>query len=201
MNKWIILLTMAVSNIKGDIKDTNYRKNLYATQLFRWLKYTNFKIVIVESSGFDFPNINHERLSKISFRFNEPLTSSSQYEANSILYALNHIKDTDYYKNCTHILKVTGRYFLNGIENHLTSKPQDKDLYLQRHRNDEIKWQNSEYYGIRKELLENFINTVKNSGLMENKLWDFSIGKSGCYIGYFKNNIRRGGDNLLIENL
>jgi len=36
---------------------------------------------------------------------------------------------------------------------------------------------------------------------MEHALWKFSIGKSGCHIGYFENNIRRGGDNLLIKNL
>ena len=36
---------------------------------------------------------------------------------------------------------------------------------------------------------------------MENKLWDFSNTVSYCRIGYFKNKIRRGGDNMLIENL
>ena len=36
---------------------------------------------------------------------------------------------------------------------------------------------------------------------MEHKLSEFSIDKNTCCIGYFKNTIRRGGDNLLIENL
>lgn len=201
MNKYIVLLTTAVSNSANTITDTEYRKKLYTQQILKWLYKTNFTIVVVESSGYDFPHIINERLHKISFRIKEKLPSSSQYEAISILYAINEIKNCNFYTNCTHILKVTGRYFLNDIEKHLNSKPQDKDLYLQKHRNDKIKWQNSEYYVIRKDLFINFLDSVKTTGLMEHKLWQFSINKSGCHIGYFKNNIRRGGDNLLIKNL
>ena len=201
MNKWIVLLTMAVSNSSNTIIDSEYRKKLYAFQIMEWLNKTNCIIVVIESSGYDFPYIENERLHKITFKITENLNSSSQYEAISILHALNEIKDTDYYNECTHILKVTGRYFLYDIENHLNSKPQDKDLYLQKHRNEKIRWQNSEYYGIRKQLFEILLKHVKTSGLMEHTLYNFSINKSGCFIGYFKNNIRRGGDNLLIENL
>lgn len=201
MNKWIILLTTAVSNSNNTIKDTKHRIQLYTSQILLWLKNTRYIIVVVESSGYDFPHIKHERLHKLTFKFTTILASSSQYEANSILYALNQIKNTEFYNNCTHILKVTGRYFLNNIENHLNSKPQDKDLYLQKRRNNNSKWQNSEYYGIRKELFDNLLQNVKTIGLMENELWLFSINKSGCHIGYFNNNIRRGGDNMLIKQL
>jgi hypothetical protein len=54
---------------------------------------------------------------------------------------------------------------------------------------------------IKKELFPIFLETVKDLGLMENKLWDFSNTVSYCHIGYFKNKIRRGGDNMIIENL
>jgi hypothetical protein len=201
MNNWIVLLTAAVSNTTNTIHDTEYRKQLYYKQILQWLEKTNYIIVIVESSGYDFPNITHDRLHKITFKFDKPMPSSSQYEAHSILYAIKNIKDCDFYKNCTHILKVTGRYFLSDIEKHLNSKPQDKDLYLQKHRNNNIKWQNSEYYGIRKELFEILLKDVQTAGLMEHELWNFSIGKSGCHIGYFQNDIKRGGDNLLIKDL
>jgi len=201
MNKWIVLLTAAISNISNTIHDVEYRKQLYSKQILQWLEKTNYTIVIVESSGYDFPDIKHDRLHKITFKFTTTLPSSSQYEANSILYAIENIKDCDFYKNCTHILKVTGRYFLPDVEKELNSKPQDKDLYLQKHRNNNIKWQNSEYYGIRKELFDTLLENVKINGLIEHELWRFSIGKSGCHIGYFENNIRRGGDNLLIKNL
>jgi len=201
MNNWIVLLTTAVSNISNTFHDIEYRKQLYYKQILQWLEKTNYIIVVVESSGYNFPNIEHDRLHKITFKFSQPMPTSSQYEANSILYALDNIKNCEFYKNCTHILKVTGRYFLPDIEKHLNSKPQDKDLYLQRHRDNNIRWQNSEYYGIRKELFHSLLKYVKIRGLMENELWRFSIGKSGCHIGYFENNIRRGGDNLLIKNL
>ena len=202
MNSWIILMTTAVTNFNNTMKHSNYRKELYNYQILQWLKRTNFTIVVVESSGYDFPDIFHERLHKVIFKFENGLSSSSQYEAQSILYALDDIKNKDYYTNCTHILKVTGRYFLDNLEKHLNSQPQDKDLYLQKHRNDSIKWQNSEYFGIRKELFPLFLESVKDIGLMENRLWEFSVNnKSYCHIGYFANNIRRGGDNLLIQNL
>jgi len=201
MNNWIILLTAAVSNISNTIHDVEYRKQLYSKQILQWLEKTNYNIVIVESSGYDFPDINHERLYKITFKFDKIMSSGSQYETHSILYALENIKDCDFYKNCTHILKVTARYFLPDLKEHLNSKPQDKDLYLQKHRDDNIKWQNCEYFGIRKELFDELLKNLKIVGLMEHELWNFSIGKSGCYIGYFKNDIRRGGDKLLIENL
>jgi len=202
MNNWIILLTTAVNNVNNTMKYADYRKELYNYQILQWLKRTNYTIVVVESSGYDFPDIVNERLHKVIFKFDKELASSSQYEAQSILYALNSIKNTDFYDNCTHILKVTGRYFLENLEQHLNNQPQDKDLYLQKHRNDSQNWQNSEYFGIKKELFPLFLDSVKNIGFMENCLWNFSVNnKSYCHIGYFNNNIRRGGDHLLIKNL
>ena len=201
MINWIVLLTTAVSNVNNTISDTEYRKELYNSNILKWLNNTNYIIVVVESSGYDFPDIVHDRLYKISFKFETGLASSSQYEAQSIIYALEKIKNTDFYNNCTHILKVTGRYFLENIEEHLNSQLQDKDLYLQKHFNDVIKWQNTEYYGIKKELFLSFLEPIIDVGFIEHRLYDFAIDKSCSYIGYFPNNIRRGGDNLLIENL
>ena len=110
-------------------------------------------------------------------------------------------KDNDKYKVSTHILKVTGRYYLNNIEEVLNNLENNKDLYLQKHRNTKRKWQNSEYFGIRKDLLKELANTVKDDGLVEFKLYDFSLYKNYIQFGPFKNNVRRGGDNLLLEYL
>ena len=104
MNNWIILLTTAVSNVNNQISDSEYRKELYNSNILKWLNNTNYIIVVVESSGYDFPDIIHERLYKINFKFETALASSSQYEAQSIIYALVKIKNTDFYQNCTHIL-------------------------------------------------------------------------------------------------
>ena len=193
-NKWIILLTTAVNNDEE-------RKQIYINAINKWLNNTSFDIFVVESSNYNFDEIQNDRLHVYTFKFNEKLNSSSQYEANSILNILNNIKNNDKYKESTHILKVTGRYYLDNIETVLNNLENNKDLYLQIHRNNNDKWQNSEYFAIRKDLLPQLANTLKDEGLFENKLYDFSLDKDYIQFGPFKNNVRRGGDNLLLSNL
>jgi hypothetical protein len=60
-NNWIILLTTAVSNPNNTFNKES-RINMYNNSILKWLKYTNYKIVLVESSGYDFPDITDERL-------------------------------------------------------------------------------------------------------------------------------------------
>jgi hypothetical protein len=196
-NKWIILLTMAV-NVNGE---SEYRKQLYKTQILNWLKNTSYYIYAVESTGVDL-NITHERLKFISFELPK-LASSSQSEATSMLYLLDQIKDDANFIDCTHILKVTGRYFLQNINNVLNGCIHNLDAYLQHHYNHVNRWQNTEYYGIRKSILKNFLLTVLNEGLIENKIYDFTFKNKLTFarIGPFKNNIERGGDKLVIPYL
>jgi hypothetical protein len=193
-NKWIILLTTAVNNDEE-------RKKIYISAINKWLNNTSFDIFVVESSGYNFDEIKNDRLHVYTFKFNEKLNSSSQYEAKSILNILNNIKNNEKYKESTHILKVTGRYYLENIESVLNNLENNKDLYLQIHRNNDDKWQNSEYLGIRKDLLSQLANTIKDKGLFENKLYIFSLDKDYIQFGPFKNNVKRGGDNLLLSNL
>jgi hypothetical protein len=193
-NNWLILLTTAVNNDEE-------RKQIYINAINKWLNNTSFDIFVVESSNYNFDEIKNDRLHVYTFKFNEKLNSSSQYEANSILNILNNIKNNDKYNECTHILKVTGRYYLDNIETVLNNLENNKDLYLQIHRNNNIKWQNSEYFAIRKDLLPQLANTLKDEGLFENKLYNFSLDKDYIQFGPFKNNVRRGGDNLLLSNL
>jgi hypothetical protein len=194
-NKWIILLTIAV-NVNDE---SEYRKNLYKTQILNWLRYTNYYIYVIESTGVDL-NITHERLKFFSFELPK-LASSSQGEAASILHILNIIKNDALYIDCTHILKVTGRYFLHNINGVLNNCVPDLDVYIQHHHS--IKWQNTEYFGIRKMLLENFLLTVVNEGLMEHKFYEFIIKNKLKFIriGPFVNNVERGGDKLIIRQL
>ena len=196
-NKWIILLTTAV-NVNGE---SEYRKQLYKTQILKWLKNTSYYIYVVESTGIHL-NITHERLKFISFELPK-LASSSQSEATSMLYLLDQIKDDSNFIDCTHILKVTGRYFLQNINNVLNGCIHDLDVYLQHHCNHVIRWQNTEYYGIRKTILKDFLSTVLNEGLIEHKIYDFIFKNKLTFarIGPFKNNIERGGDKLIIRNL
>lgn len=202
-NKWIILLTTAV-NVNGEIE---YRKQLYKTQILKWLKNTNYYIYVVESTDVDL-NITHERLKFISFelptiQISSQCESRSRGEAISMSYLLDQIKDDANFIDCTHILKVTGRYFLQNINNVLNECTHNLDVYLQHHYNHNIKWQNTEYYGIRKNILNKFLLTVLNEGLMEHKFYDFIFKNKLTFdrIGPFKNNIERGGDKMLIRYL
>lgn len=196
-NKWIVILTTAV-NINNE---SEYRKKIYKKQISNWLRYTNHYIYVIESTGV-YLNITHERLKYVSF-YLPKLASSSQSEAVSILHILNDIKNDPVYMECTHILKVTGRYFLQNISNVLNNSIQDLDVYLQHHFNHNIRSQNTEYFGIRKTLLEKFLLTVVKEGLIEHKFYEFIVKNklSFARIGPFINNIARGGDKQLIRYL
>lgn len=209
-NKWIVLLTTCVSpRIKSnefinENDEMEYRKELYVQQINNWLDKTDLYIVVVECSGYTFPEINknNERLKIISFNLDKNNSSnSSDCEVNSMKYALNKLKTNENYKNCTHILKVTGRYYLENINSVLKNTSPNLDLYLQYHRQDDIKWQNTEYYGIKKELCINFIKSYNYSQKIENYLYEYSLDKKYTMIGKFPNNIKRDEDNLLIKEL
>jgi hypothetical protein len=197
-NKWIVLLTTCVNveNLNNK-KDINERKLIYIKQINRWLNETNLPIFVVESSGYIFDEIKNNKLTVFSFKINKKLASSSQYEATSILYALDRINI-----NYTHVLKVTGRYFLPNIENILLNSKQDFDLYVQTVKNHFAKFQNSEYYGIRKKLLKEYAEYVKNNNvIMEHKLYELVLNHTFINIGPFLNDIPRGGDKLIIKYL
>lgn len=194
-NEWIILLTTCV-HVKNESK---YRIELYNKQIRKWLNETKFHIFIIESSGYNFNEIKHERLTVYSYIVDNRDLSSSQLEAHSIRYALTKMQYHKKFKECTHIFKVTGRYFLNDIEKYLINITQDIDIYVQRLKS--YNFQHTEYYGIRKNLLDKFIETVLKNGLMETQFHYFIKDKNVYYIGPFYNDIPRGGDEIVITYL
>lgn len=205
-NKWVIFLTTAV-NVKNE---REHRINLYYSTIMQWLNNTNFHIYVIESTGYEF-DIHHERFKCVSFNFPTNYSSTIS-EANSMLYLLNEIKNDENYINCTHILKVTGRYYLKNIEYELNNKCiNGLPIYLQYTHDYNINWQNTEYFGIDKNLLENFLLTMINhenetsscANLMESKWYHFTFSNKYPYqrIGPFENNVRRGGDGIIIRNL
>ena len=199
-NKWIVLLTMCINPNQQD-KDLsvdsneiiNYRKKLYTDVINKWLDNTQYKIYVVESSGYTFEEIKNDRLVVFSFQ-GESLPNSTLAEANSILYALEKLKDYD--NDYTHILKVTGKYYLYDIESMLSNIPDDYDVYIQQHRNEDWQQQNTEYYGIRKELYFDFANTCGYS--MESHMYNFTKDKKVMKFPItFSNNIARNYGNII----
>jgi hypothetical protein len=193
--KWAILLTSCVrKNNSSDLKKMYYLKSIRD-----WLEKTDYPIFIVESSGYTFPEFNKTRLKVCSINL-ENLSSSSQFEARSILHAFDYFKND--LLNYTHILKVTARYFVD-IKSVL-SNMENVDFMVQHHYNDTILWNNSEIFGFRKGL-EHFVDHVSDPGgiLMENALYHFSRKFNYKFLPPLKNihRARRGGDKLLYEYL
>ena len=205
INKWCVLLTTAI-DVNNEI---NFRSILYLEQIEKWINNTNYVIFIVESTGHSFifnqiKNKYNNRIFLISLNLNKN-GSSSILEAISIDNAMKIILDTNIGQNVTHILKVTGRYFLNNIQDILQNIYQDIDIYIQIHTDHNIKWQNTEYYGIKKELLIPMVeNVIKYSYYMEHNFYDFIFINNNFKItnlGPFLNKIARGGDDLIITYL
>ena len=202
--RWVILLTMCFRRKSIELQLAN--ADVYLAQLNRWLKETNFHIFVVESSGTPV-NLTHPRLSFLTFDDPERTSgSSSILEANALIFAARELENYPAYHAADYILKVTGRYYFEDLEQVLRQVKPSKALYLQRHRNAKIKWQNSEYFGIRKEGLQFLGHFVRQQEtFMETGLyllsdiadWDFMHPPNKG----FSNKIARGGDKLIINPL
>ena len=205
--KWIILLTTAINSYKYP-NDKMRRINLYVKQINRYLKYTNYTIIVIESTG----NIeilkgliNNEYVINGRIYFYglklDNINSATEGETKSIDYVLNMMIGDNIYDSFTHILKITGKYYLKDIEN-ILSKLHDKDIYLQKHRSSKSKWQNSEYYGIKKEHFLDLINlsysNIKNDLAFEKTLYEFSCKLDKIkFIGPFKNTHRKSTNKVI----
>ena len=209
--QWIVLLTMCV-NVCGDLNNKSkirQRGQLYINQLCKWLDETNLIIYVIESSshGFIFKHFEEKyphRLHIISFNalklYPQWGGSSSLLEGASIQYAMDKIMQKELH--CTHILKVTGRYFLPNIEHELASIKNNNVVLVQSHVNHAVQWQNTEYYGMKKELLNKFGKySTQHNKLMEHNFYDFVKSRKKQILGPFPNDIPRGGDGLVLNPL
>ena len=151
--KCCILLTMYIGNDES-------RRKIYENNVKRWLEETNLEIFTVDSSG-KYINQTNPRLHQFSFNQNTDFVASnpSIYEKNSILYAL------DYFCNdilkFDMIFKVTGKYFIPGIEKKFKYIPSNAEIVLQ-NRTDTA-WpygQNTEIIGIRSDIIKKIISKI-----------------------------------------
>ena len=123
---WAILLTTTVH-----VHDTNYLYQTYLASIHQWLT-TDLPIIVVENSGYTFPELKGTRVEVITFDSNKDkefhhflhslvqLKGKGLYEIRSIRYACEHSK---LLKQCTHFMKVTGRYFIPSLEGILQTLP------------------------------------------------------------------------------
>ena len=133
----VILLTTTV-NTQNHIswlkqRNAKEREKMYINILNLWLSKTNFKIVLVENSGYNF-NIKNERLELISFTYPkkdkvllDKMEAKGQHEMYSISYAC---KNSTFINNCDYVIKITGRYFIPSLENILNKNLNDKINFI-----------------------------------------------------------------------
>jgi len=145
----IILTTTVYVKKKIDCiyqSDSNERLSLYLKSILQWLEKTKFTIIVVENSGYSFPELSKEkemyknRFEVISFiEANEPdaqylkkLTSKGASEIFAINYAYKRVEKL---KNATFIIKITGRYYIPELESYLeTHQLNDYDCLTQYNR-------------------------------------------------------------------
>jgi len=130
--------------------DKNERINTYLKSILQWLNKTNFNIILVENSGYNFDELNYEKdkyknkFEVISFKETE--ISDAKYLMNndskgaSEIFAINYaFKNSKLIKNIdksNFIIKITARYFIPELEQYLSNYNLDEyDCLTQNNRN------------------------------------------------------------------
>jgi len=129
----ILTTTINVNNNKTYLfqKDSSERLNIYLKAVKQWLEKTNFKICLVENSGYTFPELAdyaklyQNRFEIISFdeitlpehlqhlKWNPSKGASEMY---SIIHAFQHSK---FHSETEFVIKITGRYYIDALERFL----------------------------------------------------------------------------------
>ena len=205
--EWVVLLTTCRG--REDESSTKHHEAIYLKQIAQWARNSSLPIFVIESSGMGFPELEGiiPTTNIIQEKLKHHLSSSSSIsEAESLLEASRKMNEYEIMKEKKYILKVTGRYYLEGVKDIIDKKlTPGKDFYVQRHYNNETSWQNTEYYGIRKELLPELANRVlQDHLLMEETFYAMTRNKNASYEFFgngFPNDQARGGDKLIINPL
>lgn len=219
MNKFVILLTCCVNPSYVTKKDSEKRKGIYLKVINKWLAETKFEIYCVDSSNYDFLEIDNSRFHICSFLYKnkDPTIGKTNGEVKSILKAYKYFKKEWKKKNYTHVIKITGRYFLEDLEKLTKSKRMlfsKKDLWTQQFYYRSflssigayfLPRTNSEIFILRiTKIYEAFSKNRKDKNIiMEHHLYlmeeKYRYGKLPKLKNTLK--VKRGGDNLLLEYL
>jgi hypothetical protein len=135
-----IILTSTV-NINSNLtclfqKNQNERINTYVKSVLQWLNNTNFNIILVENSGYNFGELENEkkifsdRFEVITFNDDDFKTSEyytiphifvakGSHETFAINYAYTHSKLIKS-KVPEFIIKITARFFIPGLQEYLS---------------------------------------------------------------------------------
>jgi len=129
----ILTSTVNVNRNKSHLfqTDKNERIQTYVKSVRQWLRKTNFKIILVENSGYNYDELRTARyvydgrFEILTFTENElegaqylkTSTSKGSSEIFAINYAFLHSKLIN---NLTFIIKITARYYIPEFEEYLS---------------------------------------------------------------------------------
>ena len=157
---------------------TPQKSEMYLNVLNLWLSQSNFCIFTVDSANFPpLRQSNHPRWKALSFDQGlDSLACYSKLEFSAIARAERYFD----WKNYDLVIKLTGKYFLPGLEDAVSLIPSGAKLVVQKRHNFLVKYQNSELYafsiGYGEALMEQF--NVKGA---EQTLYDFSRKSKHCF--------------------
>ena len=210
--KFAVLLTCCVSPLYCKEDEIRKRKKLYLKVIKKWLKNTDLEIYCVDSSAYKFDEIKNSRFHIASFlhKNKDKNLGKTQGEIKSLLYAYKYFKKKWKDLGYTHVIKITGRYYLEDLEQ-WTIKTKNKDLWTQSYCmpfpqswiSYFLSYQNSEIFVCKISKLYEMFSKNKNI-LMERYLYDledcgkYKVGK----LPKLKNTLKtKRGDNLVLEHL
>lgn len=139
METMIILTTTVFVQDKLYIFQNNpeERINTYLTSINKWLNHTEFNILVVDNSGYTFPEFEeNERFQIISFKeqdlpeaiFLKENKSKGASELFSVNYSFNNCK---FKEKSKYIIKITGRYFVPNFKEYLDIDLNSFDIICQ----------------------------------------------------------------------
>jgi hypothetical protein len=150
--KITIILTCTVrcqANIRKLVQtDPGVRVATYLAAIRKWLTDTDYNIVVVENSGYTFPELRDDlekyphRFEVITFDENEQAdaeylkhtTSKGRHEMYAIDYA---IRTSKLIPRSVFVIKITGRYFIPNFAKHLfATRHAGKYMALRQHTHD-----------------------------------------------------------------
>lgn len=136
----ILLLTTTV-NVQDKLAlreiDPLDRIATYTKSLSQWLEKTKFRIVVIENTGHSFPEwqewkeIYSDRLEVITFRENDvedaEYLKGNNSKGASEIFAINYARSySKWISEMDFLIKITGRFFIPGLESYLESIELDK---------------------------------------------------------------------------
>jgi len=159
-NDIVIILTSTVrvnvNKIYLHQTDSSERLKIYLKSVKEWLYKTNFKVILIENSGYTFEELNYEK-ELFKDRFEVITFDESEFELSkwlvknnskgeSELFSINYaIKNSKFIFPDTFIIKITARYFLPELEEYLNRFKLNEFDCLVQHNQDRCEMVGSNY--------------------------------------------------------